>query len=209
MATATKSKPAAKPKPKPAAKEAIPKEQEQLKATTPDDDLFKLDADADMAAFIDHMKTPKEKIEMPSVDFNTGDATDDAVETPSGGTSNPDDQQTLAHLNYNQEQEWWADFVLLQVDKIMAFGGHMVTKESPARYRMRTGPASKDDHEVMLLAAIINKYQMKFSLEFAFASAILMKYGMMYTTKVVPDLQAKRAKAETQKKQTEQREKTA
>lgn len=161
------------------------------------EDFFATDINKDMEDFLEHMKRPKEEIDLPTdIDNDLPPLGESNEETAlSDELSQEEERQLSEHLKYTDEQAWSAEFILTQMDKIFAFGFSLLTREQPSRYRARTAKAKSDDHEVVLLAAIINKYQLKFSLEFAFMTAILMKYGMVYQAVVMPDIRAQKKKA--------------
>lgn len=143
-----------------------------------------------MQDYLKHMKQPKEKVEIPGDLPGLGDGPGDDKDN-TDKESDEADKETLGHLNYTDEQAWWAELVLNFLDKGFAMFFGFLTAKSPENYRARTGKADADDYEVKLMAAIINKYQLRFSLEFALGTALLMKYGMVYSVKVMPDMKAK------------------
>lgn len=158
----------------------------------PPEDFFtmKTEIDDDMRDFLSHMKREKEVVDVPDIEMP-------GEEEP----ISDEDKGHLRDLNYTQEQKFWAELMLIQLDKSMAWIGGLIAKEDPGKYRMRKKKSEEDDYEVALTAALINKYQVKFSLEFALAFLLLGKYGMM-ATKVQTDVRAKKkAEAEEAKKQ--------
>lgn len=164
----------------------------------PPEDFFamKSEIDDDMRDFLSHMKREKEVVDAPDIEMPGEEA---GPET--GEPISDEDKGHLRDLDYTQEQKFWAELMLIQLDKSMAWIGGLIAKEDPSKYRMRKKKSEEDDYEVALTAALINKYQVKFSLEFALAFLLLGKYGMM-ATKVQADVRAKKkAEAQEAKKQ--------
>ncbi|MCI4650844.1 hypothetical protein [Phaeodactylibacter sp.] len=163
----------------------------------PPEDFFamKTEIDDDMRDFLSHMKREKEVIDVPEIEIPDEPYVDPDIDI------SDEDKGHLRDLNYTQEHKFWAELMLIQLDKSMAWIGGIIAKEDPSKYRMRKKKSEEDDYEVALTAALINKYQVKFSLEFALAFLLLGKYGMM-ATKVQADVRAKKkAEAEEAKKQ--------
>ncbi|WP_282783096.1 hypothetical protein [Phaeodactylibacter xiamenensis] len=147
----------------------------------PPEDFFKMkmDTDDEMRDFLQHMKKEKEQIELPEIDLPGPDEGEEAGDEP----ISEEDQGHLNNLNYTQEHKFWAELVLIQLDKGMATVASMVSGMDAKRYRQRTGPSktAEDDYEVTLTAALINKYQVKFSMEFALAMLLVGKYSLVIT----------------------------
>lgn len=188
----------------PSAKEEKKKNSPGIKAEEagsqmpPPEDFFamKSEIDDDMRDFLAHMKREKEVVDVPDIEMPGEEA-----DPETGEPISDEDKGHLRDLNYTQEQKFWAELMLIQLDKSMAWIGGLIAKEDPAKYRMRKAKSEEDDYEVALTAALINKYHVKFSLEFALAFLLLGKYGMM-VTKVQADVRAKKkATAEAAKKQ--------
>ena len=124
--------------------------------------------------FIAHMSRPREKVEAP--DFELPGFEEDEISTDS-----PPPSEDSLLLEYNAEQLWTAELILFKVDEIIAWLLAIWSGQSPDKYRKRkTANAAKDDREVQLAAALLNKYQMKMSLEWAFLSLFIMGYAPVF-----------------------------
>lgn len=165
----------------------------------PADDYFSvnIDTDSDMQSFLEHMKRPREEVDMPEI----GIAEDDSPEKGSEERELDDnDRQNLAYLNYDDEHRMTAEFMLVQLDKGMAFVFSSLSGKPMDGYRTRTEKPKGEDYEAELAAALLKKYQLRMSLEFAFGMAMLMRYSPMYA-KAVQD--RKKQKVEEAKAQKE------
>lgn len=127
----------------------------------------------DTESFISHMKAPREEVEAPDFEIpGLDDEDEDQTESKPAG-----DEDGLM-LEYSNEQLWSAELILYKVDEVIAWLLSIYSGQSPDKYRNRKGAASSsDDREVQLFAAILNKYQMKMSLEWAFISLFAMSYA--------------------------------
>ncbi|MEO0339712.1 MAG: hypothetical protein AAF242_10905 [Bacteroidota bacterium] len=124
-------------------------------------------------AFISHMKRPKEQME--DLDFSIPDMEEHSpIEKPK------EENGDNINLEYSSEQLWSAELALLKFDEFLAWFLSVWSGQSPDKYRRRKVAASKDDREVQLLAAIINKYQMSMSIEAAFLSIFIMGYSPVF-----------------------------
>ena len=133
----------------------------------------------DTKDFIGHMARPRENVEAP--DFEVPGLDDDDDEPEKDAKESPRDDQDTLYLDYTSEQLWSAELILFKTDEVIAWLLSMLSGKSPDTYRKRKAASSnKDDREVQLLAALINKYQMKMSLEAAFLSLFLMGYSPMF-----------------------------
>ena len=166
----------------------------------PPDDFFKMkmETDDEMRDFLQHMKKDKEQIELPDIDLP---GEEEEEETGEEGISE-EDKGHLKSLDYTQEHKFWAELFLIQLDKGMATIASIVSGMDAKRYRQRTGPSktAEDDYEVTLTAALINKYQVKFSMEFALAMLLVGKYSLVITR---ARKDAKEAKEQKQKQAEE------
>ena len=132
----------------------------------------------DTKDFIGHMARPREQVEAPDFDVP---GLDDEDEPEKDTQEAPEDDQDTLYLDYTSEQLWSAELILFKTDELIAWLLSMLSGKSPDAYRKRKAASSnKDDREVQLLAALINKYQMKMSLEAAFLSLFLMSYSPMF-----------------------------
>jgi hypothetical protein len=134
----------------------------------------------DTENFISHMKKPREEVEAP--DFDIPGLVDDEEESTSepGSAGSPSDNDALL-LEYTSEQLWSAELILFKVDEVIAWILSIFTDKSPDQYRKRKTADSKgEDREVQLAAALLNKYQMKMSLEWAFISLFVMGYAPVF-----------------------------
>ncbi len=90
------------------------------------------------------------------------------------------DREQAELLNYNEGQYLTAKFMLVQLDRILAFGFSMLSGKEMDNYRLRRDEIKGKDYEAELLAALVKKYQMGLSLEAMFVTAIVMAYAPMY-----------------------------
>jgi hypothetical protein len=131
----------------------------------------------DTENFIAHMKKPREEVEAPDFDIPGLIDEEDENSPETQGTSPKSDHDALL-LEYTSEQLWSAELILFKVDEVIAWILSIFTGEAPDKYRKRKSADSKgDDREVQLAAALLNKYQMKMSLEWAFISLFVMGYA--------------------------------
>lgn len=168
MSTPAKDAPEATPAP------------ESLKENKPGgDDFFKsaaTDREDQLGSFISHMKTPREQMDLP------GDNGDDSLKENEGKDDDDwsaDDEEMMDHFDYTPEHKYLAEFFLVQIDKAVAFSLSLVSGSEAERYRRRLKKPSGEDYEAELLAAILKKYQMRMSLEWMFASALVIAYSPM------------------------------
>lgn len=125
--------------------------------------------ETDAEDFINQMKQPREEIEAPSIELPNDDQEDEPVE--------PEDSEMLDALDYTEEHRFTAEFLLIQMDKIIGFGLGVFSGEDSDKYRRRINRIQGEDYEAQLLAALIKKYQMRLSLEWMFASAMIIAYA--------------------------------
>lgn len=151
------------------------------------DDFFtSKDADQGLKNFLSHMKQPVEEVEAPpSFDFM-----DEDEEISSGGDEV--DDEMLSHFDYTEEHKLTAEFMLIQVDKALAFSFSLISGMEMDRYRRRKDKIQSDDYELEIAAALIKKYQMRMSLEWMFASAMIMGYAPLLT-KAIQDRKDKKS----------------
>jgi len=171
---------------------------------TKDSFFSNLDEDRakDTESFIAHMKAPREEVEAPDFEIPGLDEED---EVPTEGKPAADEDGLM--LEYSSEQLWSAELLLWKVDEVIAWLLSIYSGQSPDKYRKRKGAASSsDDREVQLFAAILNKYQMKMSLEWAFISLFAMSYApvvMQATTDAKKKRKAGEAPPTPQQKEKE------
>lgn len=125
--------------------------------------------ETDAEDFISQMKQPREEIETPSMELPGEDIEEEVQE--------PEDREMLDALDYTEEHRFTAEFLLIQMDKIIGFGLGVFSGEDSDKYRRRINRIQGEDYEAQLLAALIKKYQMRLSLEWMFASAMLIAYA--------------------------------
>jgi hypothetical protein len=127
--------------------------------------------------FIAHMQRPREEVEAPDFDLP---GLDDEEEETATNTSSTSDYDGLT-LEYTDEQLWAAELILFKVDETIAWALAAFTGQSPDKSRKRKqASANGDDREVQLGAALLNKYQMKMSLEWAFISLFVVGYAPVF-----------------------------
>lgn len=139
---------------------------------TADDFFTTKDADKGLKSFLTHMKQPVEEIEAPPVLEGMGEEDPDDL-----GGDNPEEEEMLSHFDYSEEHKLTAEFILIQVDKALAFSFSLVSGMDSDRYRRRKEKMATDDYELEIAAALVKKYQMRLSLEWMFASAMIMGYA--------------------------------
>jgi hypothetical protein len=168
--------------------------EEQATATNTADDFFSANqASADMKTFISQMKKPREKIEAPPIMFQDEDDDDEEIlKDPMGEGAGESDEDMLNHFDYSEEHRYTAEFMLIQLDKFLAFSLSMISGSESDRYRRRKTRMEGDDYEAEILAALVKKYQMRLSLEWMFASAIVIGYAPM-VDKAIADRKVNRA----------------
>lgn len=139
-------------------------------------DFFNIkEANDGVTGFIQDMKTPVEKIdpppgfdiEDPEKDIEPGE--EEITETGSLGGS--------GQFNFTDEHKFTAEFLLIQIDKVLGFAFGMISGEPGDKYRRRKNQVQGKDYEAELAAALVQKYQMKLSLEWAFVSALIIAYS--------------------------------
>lgn len=165
--------------------------EEQVAANTADDFFSANQASADMKTFISQMKKPREKIEAPPIMF-PDEEEEEIIEDPLDQGSGESDEEMLNHFDYSEEHRYTAEFMLIQLDKFLAFSLSMISGSESDRYRRRKTRMEGDDYEAEILAALVKKYQMRLSLEWMFASAIVIGYAPM-VDKAIADRKVNRA----------------
>lgn len=153
------------------------------------DDFFSAkDSDNDLKDFLKHMKQPVEEIEAPPI-FQKEEEEPNPVELPDTSLD-PEDEEMAGYLDYTEEHRLTAEFMLIQLDKGVAFSLSMLSGMDMDRYRRRKVRNKADDYEVEIAAALVKKYQMRLSLEWMLATAIVMGYTPMIS-KAIGDRRAK------------------
>lgn len=151
-------------------------------ATTKKDlvkDFFNFkEAKSDIKEFIGDMKIPVEEVEPPP-----GIDSPNEVDTPADpsvpGGEDPEIDEIASHLDFTEEHKYTAEFALIQIDKVMAFGFGFLSGENSDKYRRRKEKIQGNDYELEIAAALVKKYQMRMKLEWMFISAFLMGYAPM------------------------------
>lgn len=154
-------------------------QKEQLKEVKKDQNLGDFfnanEADKGVKDFIKDMREPVEKIDqLPGFDsdLEPGEAEGEiSAGEDMEGTEKP------VNFDYTEEHKFTAEFMLIQLDKILAFGFGMVSGQPADKYRRRKEKMPGDDYEAQLGAALIKKYQMSMSLEWMFVSALVIGYA--------------------------------
>lgn len=141
----------------------------------------------DTSDFISQMRHPREEIEAPDLDLPGEEFEEADIE-------DPEDREMMDALDYTEEHRFTAEFLLIQIDKIIGFGLSVFSGGEAESYRRRVNRIQGEDYEAQLLAAMIKKYQMRLSLEWMFASAMIIAYAPAFD-KAMKDRKA-RVKAE-------------
>lgn len=149
----------------------------EAQPTHADDFFTAKQATGDVDAFIKEMKAPREHIEPPPA-FDT-DEPEDTDADPEKDLPGESDAEMADHLDYSDEHKFTAEFLLIQIDKVLAFSFGMVSGMDSERYRRRKEKIQGNDYEVELGAAMVKKYQMRLSLEWMFISALVIGYAPM------------------------------
>lgn len=140
------------------------------------------DREGELNDFLKHMKMPREQVDEPGFSYPDDDEPDepekgDTPDNPKDEGGGETDEQMLDHFDYTPEHKYTAEFLLIQLDKIIAFGLGMFSGLDSDRYRRRKARVKGDDYEAEVLAALLKKYQMRLSLEWMFVSAIVIAYA--------------------------------
>ncbi len=160
------------------------------------DDFFSAkDSNKDLKHFLTHMKQPVEEIEAPPIFQKEEEVpeADQPVDTP-----DPADEEMAQLLDYTEEHRLTAEFMLIQLDKGLAFALSMISGADMDRYRRRQVRNKADDYELEIAAALVKKYQMRLSLEWMLATALIMGYTPMINKAIGDRQKANRAKAREQ-----------
>lgn len=143
----------------------------------PDDFFSDINTDDDLKGFIAHMEKPREEIpQLSGFDGDDGLGPIGGGGDPDGGLS-PDERDMVQYFDFTEEHRMTAEIGLIWIDRLMALIASMITGRSAEEYRTRKGKPDKDDYEIQLAAALVKKYQMRMSLEWAFMLAMGMRYG--------------------------------
>lgn len=160
------------------------------------DDFFSAkDSNQDLKHFLTHMKQPVEEIEAPPIFQKEEEAptVEEPVDTP-----DPADEEMAQLLDYTEEHRLTAEFMLIQLDKGLAFALSMISGADMDRYRRRQVRNKADDYELEIAAALVKKYQMRLSLEWMLATALIMGYAPMINKAIGDRQQANMAKTREQ-----------
>lgn len=147
--------------------------------SNPDDFFADINTDEDLKSFVDHMGQPREEIpQLPGFDGEgigpIGGGGEDGE--PGEGLS-PDERDIVQYFDFTDEHRMTAEIGLIWIDRLMALIASLITGKNAEAYRTREGKPDKDDYEIQLAAALVKKYQMRMSLEWAFMLAMGMRYG--------------------------------
>ena len=104
----------------------------------------------------------------------------------------PEDAEMASYLDYTDEHLLTAQFMLVQLDKALAFSFSLLSGMNMDRYRRRKEKPGGEDYEAQIAAALVKKYQMRLSLEWMLASALIMGYAPM-ANKAIADRRARQA----------------
>lgn len=162
---------------KPAAEvEEIPTPEviEDKPKATANDFFTAKDASGDINSFIKDMKIKREEVEPPPA-FDEPEEPED----PEAGLPGESDEQMAEHLDFTEEHRFTAEFILIQMDKMLAFSFGLISGMDSDRYRRRKEKIQGNDYEAELGAALIKKYQLRLGLEWMFISAIVIGYAPM------------------------------
>jgi len=161
------------------------------------DDFFSAnELDNDLKGYLKQMKRPVEEIPLPPIFQDKDEETEKIGENPED-TPSPEDEEMASFLDYTEEHRLTAEFMLIQLDKGIAFSLSMLSGMDMDRYRRREKHNKADDYEVQIAAALVKKYQMRLSLEWMLATAILMGYTPM-VNKAMKDRREQLIKARNQ-----------
>lgn len=164
------------------------------------DDFFSAkDSGNDLKDFLKHMKQPVEEIEAPPI-FQK-EAEPEAPPT-SEEIPDPADEEMAQMLDYTEEHRLTAEFILIQLDKGVALTLSLLSGMDMDRYRRRKVRNQADDYELEIAAALVKKYQMRLSLEWMLATALVMGYAPMINKAVSDRQAAAMARAREEQKQS-------
>lgn len=179
-------------------KEPSKKEPTPAATTESVDEFFSAkDSNQDLKHFLTHMKQPVEEIEAPPI-FQKEEEAQSEEPAPPVDTPDPADEEMAQLLDYTEEHRLTAEFMLIQLDKGMAFALSMISGADMDRYRRRQVRNKADDYELEIAAALVKKYQMRLSLEWMLATALIMGYAPMINKAIGDRQQANMAKAREQ-----------
>lgn len=136
------------------------------------------DASGDINSFIKDMKIKREEVEPPPA-FEEPEEAEVEPEDPEAGLPGESDEQMAEHLDFTEEHRFTAEFILIQMDKMLAFSFGLISGMDGDRYRRRKEKIQGNDYEAELGAALIKKYQLRLGLEWMFISAIVIGYAPM------------------------------
>lgn len=140
--------------------------------------------------FVKHMKTPREKVEAPAVHFG-----DEEEEEGPLGEVDPlaeVEQGTLSHFDYDEEHEKTAEFILMTMDQAFSFVGGMYSGQPAEKYNRFSGKKRPTEYQLSVTAAMLKKYQTKLSLEWMFATIIVMAFAPTFREAQKDRTEAKR-----------------
>ena len=147
--------------------------------------------------FLGHMKEPVEEMEPPP-----------GFDDPEEEDLSEEDRATAAYLDYDEEHEMTAFLLLSNLDRVLAFLFSLISGDDMEKYRRRGNQlkGQEKDLELQVAAALVKKYQMRMSLEWMFATAIVMGYGPIAVKAVSDRKRIKKEKEEAERRrQAEER----
>lgn len=160
--------------------------------------------DNDMRDFIRMQSIPREEVEPPPVEMvgdAIGEIANDDTELIEDDGLNDEERAMAEQLEgVSDGHQLTAKFILKQMDKFFGFGFSIMSGMEPERYRRYKEGQKLDEDEVLLLAALIKKYQVTMSLEVMFITAIFFGYAPM-GQKAWKDAKAMKAKKEKEYRQ--------
>lgn len=143
------------------------------------DDFFKMkmEMDDEMCDFFQYMKKDKEQIEFFDIDLFGEEEEEEIGEE---GIFE-EDKGYLKSLDYIQEYKFWVELFFIQFDKGMVMIVSIVFGMDVKCYWQCIGLSKiiEDDYEVIFIVVLINKYQVKFSMEFVLAMLLVGKYSLV------------------------------
>ena len=102
------------------------------------DDFFSAKkSDSDFKGLLKHMKQPVEEIEAPPIMHEPEEEPEPEVPLNPEDTPSPEDEELAGYLDYSEEHRLTAEFMLIQLDKGLAFSLSMISGMDMDRYRRR------------------------------------------------------------------------
>ena len=177
------------------ANDTVVEEQPKVEQSTVDDFFSSETPSTSLKDFLGHMKEPVEHIEPPP-------GFEEEEEEP----LSEEDSETAMYLDYDEEHEMTAFLILSNMDRVLAFFFSLISGEDMDKYRRRGNQlkGQEKDLELQVAAALVKKYQLRMSLEWMFASAIIMGYGPVAATAFADRKKRKKAEEEAKRQREAQ-----